>query len=142
MFEPVKNTNNVYPIKDARDVKASINDLMPFLTCEVSAVTARNYVNVLVKHDMLYYFEEDANDVTVIGDDFKNIEEVSKFTSRQAGMLNVVRARFMMDDVAYKALFDAVLNADANLIDEETLSLLAQQDEYEVAEQVYLQSMG
>lgn len=96
----------------ARKVKQSLNALSPFLALPITPATARDYVDVLKKHDILYYFEEDANNVVIYDTNSRGVDRETSFTSRQATMLNVIRNRFMEDDESFKTLFNTVWCAD------------------------------
>lgn len=124
---------NVYLIAEARRAKESIAALEPFLGCQVTPTNAKKYVEVLSKHNMLYYFEQDANDVEVFSTDENDVEYKHNFTERQATFLNVIRNRFMGDENSFRAMFDAVFYLDSDgYVDGGTVGAEQRIDEIEI----------
>ena len=107
---------SVDEVASARKSKESLKAIEPFLTCFVSKRSAKEYVNTLVEHNMLYFFEEDANNVVVY--DIEDGAEVERtFTTRQATMLNVIRNRFRHDVDAFETMFDTVFCNDQSSLE-------------------------
>lgn len=95
-----------------RKAKESLDVLFPFLTCSINKHSAKYYVDTLVKHNMLYFFEDDANDVVVFETKSNGQEYSHSFTPKQATILNVIRNRFRNDETSFQAMFDAVFCSD------------------------------
>jgi len=91
----------VFDLGMARITREKVRQLEVFIDCKIDDSSADNFIKVLTKNNMLYYFDEEAEDAV---DD--NDEHI--FTYKQALLLNVIRNRFKEHPLIYSRLFNEV----------------------------------
>lgn len=91
----------IFNLEEARDARNKLKELSYFLTCPINIDSARKFIKTLVDNNMLYYFEEEAENVT-------NEEGEYLFTYKQAVLLNIIRNKFRETPNVYNLLFDEV----------------------------------
>ena len=91
----------------AAKAREGFNAVKRFAYCELNEHSHREYVDTLIKHDMLYYFEEDAEDAV-------DEEDQPLFSHKQATILNYIKIRFQQVgkyDLLFKEVEDRYLLA-------------------------------
>lgn len=97
------NNADIFYLEDARIAKEKLHDLGVFLSCEINNDSVTGFIKVLMKNDMLYYFEEEAQLAV-------NDEGVNLFTLNQATLLNLIIERFKEKPIFYNKLFSEIEN--------------------------------
>lgn len=85
--------NNVLCFIQAQKSRKIRNDLMVFLACPINKRAARQFVGALMSNNILFYFDEKAEDTLII-------------SKRESDMLNSIIDRFKEVPSAYKTLFN------------------------------------
>ena len=93
--------SNVFNIEDARVIRDKTRKLEKFLNCHIDNSAAVEYIDTLIDNDMLYYFEEEAEEAL-------SQNGLYLFTSKQAVLLNIIRNRFKENNFIYNGLFNNV----------------------------------